>query len=446
MDVSCNTNPAREGDAPPIPAKPASRLSHMGLGPVPRSPGQIAGTQRPLPSRQLSGRLATPPVSADADGMGAIPTAPTPRGEPLSARSAGGSPATEPHADAGSSRPATSKAQHAREADAEQRPHASGFAGQRAPDLSGSTSLQALWTAPIVDEEIGEPQAETAPECSLPQDVGTPPASLFLTLEELSAAAMEPAKPVIGPIESGQVTVVVGAPGRGKSNILTGWSVGVASGKDVFGMTVPEAAPVVVVMPEDAPRILGLRSIAMARSIGADPALLAKNLHTFNCEAGTKFYQQIGGQHRFSPLGARLFETTKALGAKLLVIDPLIEWHNRNENDNQQMHEVMADVRRFAAEADLAVVIAHHPAKADGVVTLASLRGAGAIAGAARGVFTVNPVASEDAKNLGIGETDHDDLIKLTAEKLSYHPQFRASRSICGAPASRSGMRPRRYW
>lgn len=110
----------------------------------------------------------------------------------------------------------------------------------------------------------------------------------------------------------------------------------------------------------------------------------------------------------------------------MLIIDPLAEWHDGPENDNQHMHRVMADARDFAREADLAVVIAHHPAKADGLVTMATIRGASSTGGAARAIFALNQVGPAEAKELGIAETDHDDIICLSAEKLSYQPGFGA--------------------
>jgi hypothetical protein len=288
--------------------------------------------------------------------------------------------------------------------------------------VSNVSALQAAFEACDAESKAAAKEADTAQAETEDQrkDTGAAPAGLFLKGDQLGHAAMQPRRPVIGPLDRGQVSVVVAAPGGGKSTFATFLSVGVATGQSVFGMEVPEAGPVVIVSPEDEARVIGLRSIAAGHHIGADRELFMKNFHVFNCDIGTSFYHQLNGRHQLTSLGERLLEQTRALGVRMLVIDPLVEWHVCNENDNQMMHGVIADLRQFAKEADLHVMAIHHPAKADGFVTMASTRGAGAITAAARAVYALNPLSQDQVKRLGLAEEGNDDIVMVTTEKLSF--------------------------
>ena len=49
---------------------------------------------------------------------------------------------------------------------------------------------------------------------------------------------------------------------------------------------------------------------------------------------------------------------------KLIVIDPLVGFHETPENDNAAMEKVATVLRRVARRTEAAVVVAHHTRKA----------------------------------------------------------------------------------
>jgi hypothetical protein len=79
-------------------------------------------------------------------------------------------------------------------------------------------------------------------------------------------------------------------------------------------------------------------------------------------------------------------------GFDLVIIDTLRAIHQRDENDNKQMQDVMNLIRYLMSHTRAAVVLLHHFNKEKGErssVSLDRLRGASAIAGAIDGVFAL---------------------------------------------------------
>ncbi|SRR6266540_1946292 len=56
----------------------------------------------------------------------------------------------------------------------------------------------------------------------------------------------------------------------------------------------------------------------------------------------------------------RLLRTLEPLGPRLLVLDPLVRLHSRDENDSSQIAELLSFLRELQRRLDLAVVLVHH--------------------------------------------------------------------------------------
>ena len=74
---------------------------------------------------------------------------------------------------------------------------------------------------------------------------------------------------------------------------------------------------------------------------------------------------------------ARLWETTRRIRPKLLLLDPLVRLHNIDENSAGEVAELLAYFRSLQRELDLSVVLVHHTRKnaAGGVAAGQGLRG-----------------------------------------------------------------------
>jgi hypothetical protein len=77
------------------------------------------------------------------------------------------------------------------------------------------------------------------------------------------------------------------------------------------------------------------------------------------------------------PDRARLWETTKRVRPRLLVLDPLVRLHGIDENHAGEVAELLAYFRSLQRQLDLAVLLVHHTRKnaAGGVAAGQGLRG-----------------------------------------------------------------------
>lgn len=98
----------------------------------------------------------------------------------------------------------------------------------------------------------------------------------------------------------------------------------------------------------------------------------------------------------------RIIALIEKTGAGLVVIDPLIEVHDADENSNDAMRRVIADIRRIAQVGHTAVLLIHHAGKAQGGAGDQNLsRGASAINGAVRAIATLTHHTAEHSINSG---------------------------------------------
>ena len=77
------------------------------------------------------------------------------------------------------------------------------------------------------------------------------------------------------------------------------------------------------------------------------------------------------------PDRARLWETTKRLRPRLLVLDPLVRLHGIDENHAGEVAELLAYFRSLQRQLDLSVLLVHHTRKnaAGGAAAGQGLRG-----------------------------------------------------------------------
>lgn len=120
-----------------------------------------------------------------------------------------------------------------------------------------------------------------------------------------------------------------------------------------------------------------------------------------------------------------IIDATSAPDVGLLVLDPLVEVHGCDEQDNGHMRFVMAVVRRMAREADVAVLMPHHTSKPSGGSTQSRAgsadvsRGASAIINSARIVMTLFAATDDDREVYGIPEEDKHAYVRLDDAKMN---------------------------
>jgi hypothetical protein len=129
---------------------------------------------------------------------------------------------------------------------------------------------------------------------------------------------------------------------------------------------VPERGPVLIYLAEDALLVVRERVAGMARHRGLD--LGGVEVHVITAPV----LRLDRGPDR-----ARLWEATKRLRPRLLVLDPLVRLHGIDENHAGEVAELLAYFRALQRQLDLSVLLVHHTRKnsTGGVAAGQGLRG-----------------------------------------------------------------------
>jgi AAA domain len=167
------------------------------------------------------------------------------------------------------------------------------------------------------------------------------------------------------------VGVIGGAPKCAKTWLGLDLALSVATGTACLGKyAVPKPGPVLVYLAEDALPVVRQRIEGMARHRGLDFA----RVEVYVITAPVLRLDR-------DPDRTRLWETTRRLGPRLLILDPLVRLHGIDENHAGEVAELLAYFRQLQRQLDLAVLLVHHTRKnaPGGVAAGAGLRGSGDI-------------------------------------------------------------------
>lgn len=248
-----------------------------------------------------------------------------------------------------------------------------------------------------------------------------------------------PARPWIVPglLMRGVITEIMapGATGKTALQIQLGAAIATgamhaiaATGADgEASYTLRERTKVLVINFEDAQEELERRAGAAFKHFGLDFDAARSSLRVFS-----------GSDHNFkllvradrnrlveTPQVADLIEYIKDEGFGVVMLDPLADMHEADENSNSEMRRVADVLRKIATETRAAVLVAHHTRKppaasADGFAgNMDAGRGASAIVSAVRIALTLFHMTEKDAKSMGINETDRHKFVRLDDAKMN---------------------------
>ncbi len=188
---------------------------------------------------------------------------------------------------------------------------------------------------------------------------------------EICSAESSPRWLVEGLWGARSVGVIGGAPKCAKTWLGLDLALSVATGTACLGKyAVPEPGPVLIYLAEDALLVVRERVAGMARHRGLD--LAGVEVHVITAPV----LRLDRGPDR-----ARLWEATKRLRPRLLVLDPLVRLHGIDENHAGEVAELLAYFRSLQRQLDLSVLLVHHTRKnaAGGAAAGQGLRGSGDI-------------------------------------------------------------------
>ena len=217
------------------------------------------------------------------------------------------------------------------------------------------------------------------------------------------------------------ITVIVGAGAAGKSSLMIVWAIALALDRQFHRMTPRHGCRVLIFNAEDGPDEQKLRFSAALRSFGATPADLKDVVLRVSTTKLGRLIGNVEGAIGFLPAMTKLEEQIALFQPDVVMLDPMIELHAADENDNGGIREVMAHFRTLAVRHNLALVLAHHtrkgaiiPGDPDGA------RGASAIVGAARIVMTAVTMSEPEAEAFGISEKARKSYFRLDGAKSNH--------------------------
>jgi hypothetical protein len=251
---------------------------------------------------------------------------------------------------------------------------------------------------------------------------------------EPAEAASVPARPwlIRGMAMIGQVTLLVAPGGAGKSTITFAAANAVCrvDGRFIGRAVEPKRCGAVwMANNEDPLTELHLRQRAF-RAHWLEPVKAAFPLLFSSGQVRAfRVTQQIklaSGALIQKPLDVdAAVEFMRANGVKMFIVDPFVETHDADENDNAAMAAVAAQYRTIAQRAGAAVVLVHHTRKAQAASSeghageMDSARGAGSVANVARIGLTLYGMSEKDAKRYGVPPDRRHRFVRLDDAKAN---------------------------
>lgn len=223
------------------------------------------------------------------------------------------------------------------------------------------------------------------------------------------------------------VSVLVAPPGVGKSILTIEVAVAVATKRVLGPFKAHERANVWLFNNEDPREELDRRisAVLIANDIGADEI----NGRMFvDCGEERHLmvakYDQNGNVMRM-PVVDKMIEHIKRNDIGLLIVDPFIETHGVNENNNNDINIVARLYREIAQKTGCAVWLVHHTRKTPaGAIAGApgdseAGRGASSLGGVARFTATLFNMSKKDAEDLGIDDNQRHLYIRFDDGKAN---------------------------
>jgi len=179
---------------------------------------------------------------------------------------------------------------------------------------------------------------------------------------------------------------------------------------------------------EDPADELQRRFIAAIRHYGVEPESLADRLFVDSGrqQGLTMARQDRGETIIMEPIVDAVIKEIKERKIDVLIVDPFVSCHTVPENDNGAVDAVIKRWAKVADECDCAIELVHHSRKlGGGEATAESSRGASALLAAARSVRVLNRMTKEEAEEASVptyGKSGHLSYFRVSHDKENLTP------------------------
>jgi RecA-family ATPase len=190
--------------------------------------------------------------------------------------------------------------------------------------------------------------------------------------------------------------------GVGKTALRIAQLISLAIGRSLTGEHVFLRCKVLIVSLEDDADELRRRVYAVMRHHGITPADLNGWLF-LAAPKGLRLAEMKDGAPAPGPLKELLSTAIADRNIDVVSLDPFIKSHGLEENSNGAIDFVCTLLAKIAIDYDCAIDLPHHTKKGLGGPGDADRsRGASAMKDAARLVYTLNPMTTEEAEQFGL--------------------------------------------
>ena len=221
----------------------------------------------------------------------------------------------------------------------------------------------------------------------------------------------------------GYVSLLIAPGGTGKSSLVLGMCMALATNRTLLGSTIYQQCNVALLNLEDPQDEIDRRVTALAMRYGITDQALGGRL--FVSPAGQNVRIAENGPDGFSvvnPDEKLIIERVRDEHIDVLAVDPFSESHTLEENSNPAMIQAAAAWRRVAREGDCSVFLTHHVRK--GIVeSIEAARGAKALTDSARVGLLLSTMSEDEAKDLGIPPENRLQYVRLDDAKANMAPR-----------------------
>ena len=175
---------------------------------------------------------------------------------------------------------------------------------------------------------------------------------------------------------------------------------------------------------------LDRRFMAASIEAGIDPSAVDGRVFYNSAFAGQEPINLVNydrGSDRCvtTPAVDRIKATIRANNIKLLILDPLIEFHSVKETDTEQFQAVGAALRSIAMETGCSLLVFHHTPKSassENAGDMTVMRGSGSMLGVVRFVVTIFRMSKADAETHNIPASERNAFVRIDGGKANMGP------------------------
>lgn len=217
----------------------------------------------------------------------------------------------------------------------------------------------------------------------------------------------------------------------GKTSLRYAQLISLAIGRSLTGDHVFQRCRVLIVSLEDDINEVNRRIAALCLHYGIKRADLAGWLFVAapGHRGGKLLTVDKNGQSVVGSLSGKLLRTIKQRKIDVACLDPFVKTHSVEENNNSMIDEVVQILTDLAIDCNIAIDVPHHTSKGTADPGNANrARGASSMKDAARLVYSLTPMTSEEAQLFNISEAERRFLVRMDSAKVNIAPPMTEAR------------------